>query len=190
MRPAASCDAFATPALPLWHCCDVSGGTFAAAWMPSASKECAVANDRQPSATGMIPGERARAAAMTRTGQPVALFAVKTVHTVIFFSMSWAVLYTLYSGLTNRMSCKTGMAVAAVVGEGIVFASNGWRCPLTKVAEGLGAANGTVADIFLPQWFARRIPAVSSTLMGVGLLAMLWHRLAADRVVRDEEAVQ
>jgi hypothetical protein len=95
-----------------------------------------------------------------------ALVAVKAVHTLIFFSMSWAVLYTLYSGLTNRISRKTGVAISAVLGEAIVFASNGWRCPLTKVAEQLGAANGTVGDIFLPKWFAQRIPQVSSTLMG------------------------
>lgn len=109
--------------------------------------------------------------------QALALFAVKAVHTLIFFSMSWAVLYTFYSGLTNRVSRKTGMAVVAVLGETIVFVDNGRRCPLTKVAEGLGAANGTVGDLFLPQWFTRRIPQVSSTLMGIGLLSMLWHRV-------------
>ncbi len=135
-----------------------------------------------------VGGEREDGAAMTGTGRPVALFAVKAVHTLIFFSMSWAVLYTLYSGLTNRVSRKTGMAVVAVLGEGIVFASNGGCCPLTKVAEGFGAANGTVGDLFLPQWFARRIPAVSSALMRVGLLAMLWHRLGANRVARDAGA--
>ncbi|MDQ6603094.1 MAG: hypothetical protein M3Z19_10235 [Chloroflexota bacterium] len=147
-----------------------------------------MANNTQPSATDTLSNECEDAAAMTETGRPIALVVVKAVHTLIFFSMSWAVLYTLYSGLTNRVTRKTGMAVAAVLGEGIVFARNGSRCPLTKVAEGLGAVNGTVGDIFLPQWFARRIPAVSSTLMGVGLLAMLWHRLGADRIARDEEA--
>lgn len=107
--------------------------------------------------------------------QAVALFAVKAAHTLIFFSMLWAVLYTFYCGLTNQVSRKTGMAVVAVLGEVIVFVGNGGRCPLTKVAEGLGAANGTVRNLFLPQWFARRIPRVSSTFMGIGLLAVLWH---------------
>lgn len=98
-------------------------------------------------------------------------------------------LYTLYSGLANRVSRKTGVAIAAVLGEGIIFWSNGWICPLTKVAERLGAANGTVGDIFLPQWFARRIPQVSAALMGVGLLAMLRHRLRA-RAARSQEVMQ
>ncbi len=120
------------------------------------------------------------------TGQPIALFAIKAVHTAIFASMSWAVLYILYSGLTNRVSRTTGVAVAAVLGEGLVFWSNGWICPLTKVAERLGEANGTVGDIFLPQRFARRIPP---TLMGVGLLAMLWHRLRTGAAC-SQEAMQ
>jgi hypothetical protein len=114
---------------------------------------------------------------ITNPSRPIALFAVRAAHTVIFFSLSWAVLYILYCGMTNRLSRRTWMAMAALFGEAIVFALNGRRCPLTKVAEGLGAANGTVGDIFLPRWFARRIPEISSTLIGIGLLAMLWHRV-------------
>jgi hypothetical protein len=115
----------------------------------------------------------------TRTTRPVALVAVKAVHTGIFASLAWAVLYTFYSGITGRVSRKTGLAVTAVLGEAVIFAGNGFRCPLTKVAEGLGAQNGTVGDIFLPAWFARRLPQISSTIMGIGLLGMLWHRLRA-----------
>lgn len=109
----------------------------------------------------------------------MALFAIKAIHTIIFFVLSWAVLFIFYSGLTNRVSRKTGVAIAAVLGEAVIFAGNGFRCPLTKVAERLGAENGTVGDILLPQWLAQRIPQISSTLVGVGLLAMLWHRLRA-----------
>jgi hypothetical protein len=108
---------------------------------------------------------------------PIALITIKAVHTVIFASLFWAVVYTCYCGITGRLSRKTGVAVAAVLGEAVIFAGNGFRCPLTTVAEGLGAESGTVGDIFLPSWFARRLPAVSSTVMGIGLLGMLWHRL-------------
>lgn len=126
--------------------------------------------------------------------KPIALFAVKAVHTLIFFSLAWAVLSIFSDGLTNRVSRKTGVAMAAILVESMVFAGNGWRCPLTKLAEALGATNGTVVDIFLPQWFARRIPVVSSTLIGFGLLAMLWHRThpttAVDAVVARPTAAQ
>jgi hypothetical protein len=108
-----------------------------------------------------------------------ALFAVKAVHTAIFASLFWAVLYTFYSGVTGRTSRKSGFAVAAVLGEAVIYAGSGNRCPLTKVAEELGAENGTVGDIFLPRWFARGLPSISSAIMGVGLLGMLYHRLRA-----------
>src|SRR4051812_924919 len=114
-----------------------------------------------------------------RATHPAALLAVKAMHTGIFASLAGAVLYTCYSGLTGRVSRKTGVAVAAVLGEAVIFAGNGFRSPLTKMAEGLGAENGTVGDIFLPQWFARRLPQISSTIMGIGLFGMLWHRLRA-----------
>jgi hypothetical protein len=124
-------------------------------------------------------------AAKPGTTRRTALIAVKAVHTAIFASLFWAVLYTFFCGITGRSSRKSGVAVVAVLGEAVIYAGNGFRCPLTKVAEGLGAENGTVGDIFLPQWFARRLPVISSTIMGVGLLGMLWHRLRA----RPQEAM-
>jgi hypothetical protein len=112
-----------------------------------------------------------------RTAHPVALVAVKVVHTGIFASLAGAVLCTFYNGVTGRVSRKTKLAVAAVLVESVIYAANGYRCPLTNVAEGLGAENGTVGDIFLPAWFARRLPQISSTIMGIGLIGMAWHRL-------------
>jgi hypothetical protein len=112
-----------------------------------------------------------------KASRTIALVAVRAVHTIIFAFMSGSIFYTLYCGLTDRVSRRTGVAVAAVIGESIVYWRNGWKCPLTDVAEGLGAANGTVGDIFLPGWLTPRIPVISSSLFGVGLLAMLWHRV-------------
>jgi len=55
------------------------------------------------------------------------LFALKTVHTLIFISLSWAVLYILYCGLANRVSRKTAVAFATLFVEAVVFWRNGWR---------------------------------------------------------------
>jgi hypothetical protein len=110
-----------------------------------------------------------------RTSHPVALVAVKTIHTAIFASLAWAVLYTFYSGITGRVTRKTGVAVVAVLAETVIYAGNDFHCPLTTVAEDLGAGDGTVGDIFLPPWFARHLPQISSTIMGIGLLGILWH---------------
>jgi hypothetical protein len=65
-----------------------------------------------------------------------------------------------------------------VAGETLVFAANGFRCPLTKVAEDLGATSGSVTDIFLPRWFARSLPALHVPLIALGLAL---HRRAIVR---------
>ena len=102
-----------------------------------------------------------------------ALYAVKGFHTLIFFALGAAVLETVRAGVTGRTSRATGPAIAATIGEGIVLSLNGNRCPLTNVAEDLGAGHGNVSDIFLPDWFARHIPTVATTLFGFGLGRLL-----------------
>ena len=39
--------------------------------------------------------------------------------------------------------------------ESLVFAANGFRCPLTELAERYRAERASVTDIYLPKWFAR-----------------------------------
>ena len=59
-----------------------------------------------------------------------------------------------------------------------MFAGNGFRCPLTDVAERYGAADGSVTDIFLPSWFARRLPAIHAPLLVlIAALHLRNHRL-------------
>jgi len=77
------------------------------------------------------------------------IFHVKLVHTGIFAVLSVCVLYVFISGVFNRVTGWTWGALSAVVVEGLVLAASGGKCPLTKVAERLGAA---VADMFLPKW--------------------------------------
>ncbi|HKP51341.1 MAG TPA: hypothetical protein VJ183_01670 [Chloroflexia bacterium] len=107
-----------------------------------------------------------------------AIILIKSVHTVIFLGMGYCVVCIFYSGLTNRVSRLTKVSFMLVTGESLIFFGNGGRCPLTKLAENLGSENGTVGDIFLPGWFARRIPVISSTLIAIGLAAMGLHRRA------------
>ena len=76
---------------------------------------------------------------------------VKLVHTAIFVVLSACALYVLYSGATARVTTWTWVAVAAIVGEGVALALSGGRCPLTRLAERLGATDGSVADLFLPE---------------------------------------
>jgi hypothetical protein len=94
-----------------------------------------------------------------------ALVAVKVVHTLAWFSIEACMVYLLYAGFAKRTDRRAAVAAAVVGGETLIFAANGFRCPLTDVAESLGAEVGSVTDIFLPRWFAHNLPAIHVPLM-------------------------
>lgn len=103
----------------------------------------------------------------------ITVFQIKLVHTIIFWALSACVLYALFSGLANRITVWTWIGVWLIVVEGVALAAAGWTCPLTLLAERCGAARGSVADIFLPKWFADRIFPICGTLYGVALVTIL-----------------
>jgi hypothetical protein len=75
------------------------------------------------------------------------------------------VLYGLYAGLRGHAGRRVGIAGGIVAGEVLVFAGNGFRCPLTDLAERYGAPSGSVTDIYLPKWFAHNMPAIHAPLL-------------------------
>jgi hypothetical protein len=95
---------------------------------------------------------------------------IKVVHTVVFAVLSACVIYVVVSGAFNRITFWTWAAIVAIVVEGLILAASGGRCPLTIVAERLGAANGTVSDIFLPKWLADRIFPICGSFFLIGCL--------------------
>ena len=95
----------------------------------------------------------------------VALAAIKTVHTLLWFSIESCVIYLLYSGLRRKSDRRAAIAGTVVLGESLIFAGNGFRCPLTKVARDLGAKRAGVTDIFLPRWFAHYLPIIHAPLL-------------------------
>ena len=99
-----------------------------------------------------------------------ALVVVKTVHTAIWALVEAAMVYLLMSGAMRRSDRWAGIAGAVVAGETAVFLANGARCPLTSLAESLGAEDGSVTDIYLPGWLAGILPAIHVPLV----LAAVW----------------
>lgn len=99
------------------------------------------------------------------------LVTIKVVHTTAWLVIESCFSYVLYSGLTRRSDRRAALAGGVVAAECLVFAANGFRCPLTAVAESFGAERGSVTDIFLPRWFARNLPAIHVPLLvlAVGL---------------------
>jgi hypothetical protein len=66
------------------------------------------------------------------------LVLIRGVHTAAWFSIESCVGYHLWAGATGRSDRQAGAAAAVVAGECLVFAANGFRCPLTRLAEGAG----------------------------------------------------
>jgi hypothetical protein len=125
---------------------------------------------------GGLPGARWRVAGAV---------AVKVVHTAIFAVISTCILHVFWAGVSGRVTRWTGLAIAVALAEGVVFFGNQWRCPLTRLTEKLGAESGRVTDIFLPRWFADRIPQIFTPLLVIGLCGLLWRRWF-DRLDRIE----
>jgi len=107
----------------------------------------------------------------------ITLFQIKALHTVIFWVLSLCVVYALYSGLADRVTVWTWVAVVLLLVESVVLVACEWTCPLTILAEREGALRGEVADIFLPKWLADRIFPICGTLYGIALVLIAWRVL-------------
>ena len=99
-----------------------------------------------------------------------ALVAIKALHLAIFLVLQTEILYLVACGLRGRTG--RGPAVAALMtgAETLIYVGNGYRCPLTGVAEDLGSAHGQVTDIFLPKWLADNIDKIYGPLFALGLI--------------------
>jgi hypothetical protein len=102
---------------------------------------------------------------------------IKLIHTLIFFVLSACVLYILYCGIRNQYSRWTTLALGLIAIEGVLLALNGWQCPLTTLAENLGASQGSVADIFLPRFVADHIFGLCTPLFIFSTALLLARRL-------------
>jgi hypothetical protein len=109
-----------------------------------------------------------------------AIVAVKCIHTIIWAFVESAMVYLLASGAAGRSDRRAGVAAAIVGAESVVFLANGARCPLTSVAESLGAEDGSVTDIYLPGWLARSLPLLHVPLI-VTAGWLHWRNLRGDR---------
>ena len=98
------------------------------------------------------------------------LKAVKGFHTFAWFTIEACMVFVLYSGIRGRTDQRVGQAAAVVAGETLIFAANGFHCPLTPRARRLGDPTGSVTDIYLPHWFAHNLPAIHVPLIVIAVV--------------------
>jgi hypothetical protein len=122
---------------------------------------------RLPTWSGLFTRPAARVIPAGQRG--TALWLIKAIHTVLFASIGGAIVLFVWDGLRGRPQRRTACALGVALGEAGVYLSNNQVCPLTPLAEELGAERGSVVDIFLPDAVARRIPLVSTTALLAGI---------------------
>lgn len=98
----------------------------------------------------------------------VGLVAIKTFHSGVFFALAGALVYFYWSAVRGRSDRRAAIAGAAVGTEALIFAANGFRCPLTSLAEDLGAESGSVSDIYLPRLVGDNLPYITGPVFAVG----------------------
>ena len=121
-----------------------------------------------------------------------ALRAIKAIHTAAFVGISGAILVFTWEGIHGRRGVAAKAAASIAVAETIIFASNNQVCPLTPLAEQLGARSGSVTDIYLPAWISDRIPLFGGSVLFVGFVAhvVAWRRrLRGATSARDHDHI-
>ena len=138
------------------------------------------------------PQVRARVSVKVRRSEGVqgwrrlGLAAVKTVHTIAFFGIGSCLGYLAYSGLARRSDRRADVAAAVVSGEALIYAANGFRCPLTGLAERLGSEHASVADIYLPRWLESHLPQITGPVFA-GALVLHARNLIESRRERSPD---
>jgi hypothetical protein len=126
---------------------------------------------RRPVWSGVVT--RPLATRIPVRARPAVLLAIKAVHSAVFFSVAGLILLFAWDGVRQRPRRRTAVAAGVALAESAVYVSNNQVCPLSPLAEALGASSGSVTDIFLPDWVSRRIPVVSGSVLVLGLVLNL-----------------
>jgi hypothetical protein len=88
----------------------------------------------------------------------------------------------VFTGIIGRRDRTVAVAGGLVAAEAVVFVANSGICPLTPLAERLGATRGSVSDIFLPDRIARTIPIWSTALVVLGATFHLRNLMKERRI--------
>ena len=106
------------------------------------------------------------------------LFIIKLIHTLIWAFFVTAIMYVLWSGITDHVTANTWIAGCLVLLEGVIIVIFKGRCPLTIIARKYSNSTRNNFDIFLPEWLAKYNKHIFTTLFGIGLALVLLKSLS------------
>jgi hypothetical protein len=101
------------------------------------------------------------------------LTAVKVVHTLIWLFFVAAIFYILYSGISNKITITTWIAIGLIIAEGVVLVLFKMFCPLTLIARKYSDSEKDNFDIYLPNWLARHNKIIFTTIYLLGVIIVL-----------------
>ncbi|MCM4161584.1 hypothetical protein FHG64_11755 [Antarcticibacterium flavum] len=101
------------------------------------------------------------------------LLAIKLLHTLVWSFFVFIIFYIVYSGLTNKITLFTWIAIGLVVAEGLVLLVFKMFCPLTLIARKYSDSQKDNFDIFLPNWLAKYNKIIFTTIYIAGVILVL-----------------
>lgn len=116
------------------------------------------------------------------------IFWTKLIHTIVFLFASSCIIYVVYCGVVGKTDRYLAWSVGIVFLIGIIYAINGFECPLATIVHKL-AGRRDVPDIFFPDWFANRIMIVSTVIYIIGLMLVfknLYRKRKSNRSINNE----
>lgn len=108
---------------------------------------------------------------------PAALRSIKLLHTTVWLLFVLCIVAIPLLGWLGRFR-PAAWLVGIVMGEVLVLAFNGIRCPLTGLAARYTEDRRDNFDIYLPLWLARHNKSVFGTLFVLGSLFTFTRWLA------------
>ena len=92
---------------------------------------------------------------------------IRTLHTVVWACFVGCILGIFVFAHREQFGVAL-LLIAIVLGEVVVLAGNGMRCPLTDLAARHTESRVENFDIYLPRWLARHNQVIFGTLYVVG----------------------
>jgi hypothetical protein len=99
---------------------------------------------------------------------------IKLLHTAIWAVMAASILALPWLGWSRKFRWAFGLTLL-IVGECVVLAVNGGRCPLTDMAVRYTDNRACNFDIYLPLWLACYNKHIFGFLFVAGELCVVWR---------------
>ncbi len=99
---------------------------------------------------------------------------IKLLHTAVWAVMAAAILALPCLGWWRKFRWAFALTLL-IIGECVVLAVNGGRCPLTDVAAGYTSDRACNFDIYLPLWLACYNKQIFGFLFVVGEFVVVWR---------------